>query len=86
MKPKPKPQPLWVLMITTRHGHDITLHQTQEGAQAELLAYVNDNWDREMQDTPKPSRRAERVSTYFNTIQEAGGDEFYDLDVYEVHQ
>lgn len=67
---------VWVLVIEHRHGFDVFVHRTQEGARQRLLAFVLEWWDREMDGAPQPDSPDLAIDMYF----EENDREFYSLD------
>lgn len=68
-------QIIQVLIIDHRHGRNVSLHRTIEAASAELLQYVNEWWDHEFPNTPKPAG-SEAIDAYF----EKHAQEFYSIE------
>jgi hypothetical protein len=69
---------VWVCVITHKYGEDISAHATEESALAEVDAYVEEWWEREMgKDAPMPEAAAERRDAYFEKTMES---EFFNVE------
>lgn len=71
---------VWVLAIDHRHGTNLTVHRSEEGACASLLAYVQDNWTQELGQAVQPNDEDELIETYFERVE----DESYTIEPAEV--
>lgn len=60
---------LLALVIEHRHGTDVTVHRTREGALAKVDQFVADWWADEVgEDEPMPEDPAVARQTYFETV------------------
>lgn len=60
---------LLALVIEHRHGTDVTVHRSREGALAKVDQFVADWWDTEMgEDEPMPEDPAAARQTYFESV------------------
>lgn len=75
---------VWVLIIEHRHGSNIYVNKTKDGAAGELFSYVSEWWD-EVRGRGRwgvndpgdiPADRDEAIETYFEVV----SDEFYTLE------
>jgi hypothetical protein len=67
-----------VVSIEHRHGTNITVHVTSQGALDQRDQYADENWDSEFPDEDKP---AENIGdAYFDKIE----DEFCNIEEIEV--
>jgi hypothetical protein len=60
---------VWVLSISHRHGEDISVHQTDKGANAALAAYCAEYWDecdQNGEDHDKPDDIDDLITQYFD--------------------
>lgn len=64
---------VYVLTISHRHGVNVTVHKTAEGARAKLLEYVREEWAGEMEGEVIPTDSDEAIDAYFDN-----GHEEYD--------
>jgi hypothetical protein len=72
---------VWVLVISHRHGDNMYVHETPEGAKASLVEYVHEwwgecsgRWGEEPEKMPHDDEEA--VQAYFDKV----GDEYYSLE------
>lgn len=65
---------VFVLDIDHQYGHNVTVHATEALAEAALAAYVNDEWDGEMEDQEKPKNQAQMVIDYFEHVEDESAD------------
>lgn len=74
---------VWILTIDHRHGRDISVNETEEGALAACAEYGRQWWselvgrndDVELPEEP-PTDNVEAIKLYFDTV----GDEYYELE------
>jgi hypothetical protein len=76
----PEKLPVWILRISHRHGSDVTVHRTQDGAMDALYQYVYQWWSSEGLRGRCPENRDRAIARYF----EAQADEYWDLDAGEL--
>lgn len=69
-----------LLVIEHRHGRNLAVHETREGAEANLDAYVQEWWT-ELNDVDQPGRREDRIRIYF---QDHPDNETYQIEACEV--
>jgi hypothetical protein len=69
-----------LLVIDHRHGRDYWVFTTEEAACAQLDAYVQDWWEKEMDEAPMPDDPDERSEQYFDCNE----DESFDIVGLEV--
>lgn len=69
---------VYVLVISHRHGDNVTVHTTEEGAHGELAAYCDERWNSWEHPTTatKPEDNQELIDGYFETV---SGDESYEI-------
>ena len=67
---------MWVLMVEHRHGTDVSIHRTEQGAKDALTVYVDYWWGREFPGAAAPADDNERVTEYFERIH----DEFHTIN------
>ena len=69
---------VWVLTIEHRHGHDTSVHQSEDGARNWLAEYVREWWNDGgwLDDEQPPEDDSEAIDLYFEKV----GDEYYSLD------
>lgn len=60
----------YALIVSHRHGQNITVHPSEEAAKAALADFVDDWWEAEEIEDEKPSDREEMVDIYFDQIDE----------------
>ena len=79
----PKRTQVWVLLIETKHGTDVTVHATEDSAYKEAANFAREWWERDHPEDPAPpipDDDAEVVHSYFADNE----FEFYSIDQYEV--
>jgi hypothetical protein len=70
---------VWVLTINHKHGTDIWVRRTQESAWQILVDYATEWWAGEMAGAEMPEEPGDRVSLYFEEVNDA-----YELEECEV--
>lgn len=68
---------LYLLEIHHRHGTDLFVHRTNEGAANQLIEYVRDNWDKR---TEGEYWKETAIDKYF----ESREDEHFDINIMTV--
>ena len=71
---------VWILNISHRHGIDTWVCASEDRAYQRLIQYVDEWWDREMENTPRPTDNNISVEKYFSNAQ----DEWWSIDFSEV--
>ena len=75
---------VYVTVITHKHGINLYVNRTREGAYKEVEWYVSDNWKSEMPDDVKLNKET-AVEDYFGEMSKGlCNTEFYDIDGCEV--
>lgn len=77
---EPRSITVWTLRISTEHGDDVSLHTSEEDADAGAFAFVEEWWDRELPGTTMPTDKHKAVSAYFNNVD----GESYDIEPHIV--
>lgn len=67
---------VFVLVISHKHGEDVSVHRTNEGAMEELYQFVQEWWESRMEG-PLPSDKADAISAYFTEMSDGCGEENY---------
>jgi hypothetical protein len=67
---------LTALLVRHRHGQDLSLHPSHDGAKAALVAYVRYWWTDELPDEPEPADDGEAITRYFDRLE----DEDYQIE------
>ena len=77
----------WVLLINHKHGQNISVHATEEGAQQALHAYCRDWWDEgiiEQYGKPEDLSREEFIDAYFDCHEHCLDAEWYLLEEQQI--
>jgi hypothetical protein len=59
---------LWIVAIEHKHGTDLHAASTMDKADAIVRAYVDEWWEHEMEETPKPEDPDQMVEEYFDAM------------------
>lgn len=70
-----------VLSITHKHGVNVTVHKTADGAAAKLAEYVREEWAAEIDDVPALHNDDLAITFYFERLQDR---EWYDITELEL--
>lgn len=73
-------QTVYVLIIEHRHGTNVDVSASQQGALDALADYVNQWWEHEMPGKAVPSNAGEAIEQYFEAVE----SEFYGVHECEV--
>jgi len=71
---------IWITHISHRHGDDLYASMTPEAADQIVRDYVEDWWDHEKLDIPKPLDPVQMVEDYFEMMD----DESYQIQEAEL--
>lgn len=66
---------VWYLIISNKHGMNVTIHGNPKSAESELVEYCITSWDEEW-DGPMPTVDQIIIDTYFQRFL----DEWYELE------
>jgi len=72
-------QTVHVLIITHRHGVNVSVHSSVTKANETLYNYVQREWDYEIR-TPFPGPDDDPVGIYFDVVEH----EYYDIETCEI--
>lgn len=73
---------VWTLVISHKHGDDLTVHGTKEEANRALYAYVGSWWRREMGDEATQTGNDEQdARDYFEKSEESANIEEHEVDL-----
>ena len=75
---------VWVLLVTYKHGDDITVFDSREKALVDLDDFVKEYWDDWLSETLIPNDRQERIDAYFENQIDFVFHEFYTLEEKEI--
>lgn len=65
-----------ISLITHRHGINVACSKTEKGAYEEILKYVKEEWESELDEPcPKDQADLDLIVEYFDRVDE----EFYDI-------
>lgn len=70
------PKTVYTLCVLHRHGEDISVHQSEQGARTCLQAYVESNWPEELYGEVQPIDPGDMIIDYFQRVV----DESYALE------
>jgi hypothetical protein len=73
-------QTVYVLIIEHRHGTNVDVFASRQGALTALVGFVDDWWAREMPGKVIPSNDGDAISQYFEAVE----SEFYGIHECEV--
>jgi hypothetical protein len=79
---KDKKKHVWITTITHRHGIDVKVNQTKQGAIKVLADFVDENAESEDVDISACKSPSSKVDKYFAEMQ--GNDEFYEMSREEL--
>lgn len=74
---------VYVLRIRHRHGENVYVNHTEDGANAELYAYVRENWDEgitEQYGDLETLTQEQAIESYFDCLDKALDPEYYEIE------
>ena len=78
-----EPQIVWIVEYVHKHGNDLSVHRTEEGARQRAISIVQEYWDdierflRPDEEMPKMTDTYADVETYFSFLEENGEESLY---------
>lgn len=71
---------VFVATYEHRHGRDISVFKTREGAEAWAISLATEYWEAELGQRPMPADGSDLADEYFHLVD----DEYFDVEECEV--